>query len=84
MIPFWRKTLLRMFRVHVRYTQSVKTALDRQPVILTCNHLSLLDGVLIALASPRPLVYAVMCESNKVLNPRIKNHTDEVIKFHTN
>jgi len=58
-IPIWRKALLRLFRVRVRYTQNVTSALEHQPVILTCNHLSMLDGVLVALASPRPLVFAV-------------------------
>lgn len=59
MIPFWRWALLRLFRVRVRYTKNVTNTLASRPVILTCNHLSMLDGVLIALASPRPLVFAV-------------------------
>lgn len=59
MIPFWRWALLRLFRVRVRYTRHVTKSLATRPVILTCNHLSMLDGVLIALASPRPLVFAV-------------------------
>jgi len=59
MIPFWRRALLRLFRVRVRYTRQVTRSLTARPVILTCNHLSMLDGVLIALASPRPLVFAV-------------------------
>lgn len=59
MIPLWRRVLLRLFRVRVRYTQHVTKTLAARPVILTCNHLSMLDGILIALASPRPLVFGV-------------------------
>lgn len=59
MIPTWRRILLALLRVNVRYTRRVTGMLDIQPVILTSNHLSLLDGVIIALASPRPLAFAV-------------------------
>lgn len=58
-LPAWRRALLRLFRVRVQHTRRVTSALEARPVILTCNHLSMLDGILIALASPRPLVFAV-------------------------
>lgn len=65
MIPRWRRALLSLLRVNVRYTRRVTCMLDKQAVILTSNHLSLLDGVLIALASPKPLAFAVNVEHAK-------------------
>lgn len=58
-IPLWRRAILRALRVSVRYTASSGRLLGTRPTIFTCNHQSLIDGVLIALASPRPLVFAV-------------------------
>src|SRR5690348_9756272 len=51
-----RPTVLRLFRVHATYTTD---ALARGGVIVCANHVSLLDGVLIALVSPSPLVFGV-------------------------
>lgn len=41
-LPLWRRTLLRLFRVRVRYTRNVTRTLTKRPVILTCNHLSIM------------------------------------------
>lgn len=58
-LPWWRVALLKAFRVRVRYCKQTVHALKSGPAILCCNHLSMLDGVIIALASPTPLVFAV-------------------------
>lgn len=50
---------LRALRVTVRYRTSTVTELTRGGCIVTCNHISLLDGIVVALASPVPLVFAV-------------------------
>ena len=55
----WRQALLFLFRVRVRYTSNALQAMTRPPCILTCNHVSMLDGVLVALASPAPMTFAV-------------------------
>ncbi|WP_454875472.1 1-acyl-sn-glycerol-3-phosphate acyltransferase [Paraburkholderia xenovorans] len=54
-----RPTVLRLFRVHATYTSAAIDALGRGRVIVCANHVSLLDGVLIALVSPSPLVFGV-------------------------
>lgn len=61
-----RPVLLRMFRVRVTYNAST-TALLRsgEPCILACNHVSLLDGIIVALASPVPLAFAVDTEYSR-------------------
>lgn len=59
LIPLWQRLLLMLLRVNVRYTSRVTAQLSSGPIVLTSNHLSLLDGVIIALASPRPLAFAV-------------------------
>ncbi|WP_082387921.1 1-acyl-sn-glycerol-3-phosphate acyltransferase (plasmid) [Achromobacter sp. CF-sbj1-Ac2-l] len=50
---------LRALRVTVRYRASTVAALTRGGCIVTCNHISLVDGIVVALASPVPLVFAV-------------------------
>ncbi|WP_082385708.1 MULTISPECIES: 1-acyl-sn-glycerol-3-phosphate acyltransferase [Achromobacter] len=50
---------LRALRVTVQYRTSTVAALTRGGCIVTCNHISLLDGIVVALASPVPLVFAV-------------------------
>jgi acyl-[acyl-carrier-protein]-phospholipid O-acyltransferase/long-chain-fatty-acid--[acyl-carrier-protein] ligase len=61
-----RPVLLRMFRVRVTYQASTKAVLGSgEPCILVCNHVSLLDGVIVALASPVPLAFAVDTEYSR-------------------
>lgn len=50
---------LRALRVQVLYSSSACLALRRGRAVVHANHVSLLDGVIIALASPAPLVFAV-------------------------
>jgi 1-acyl-sn-glycerol-3-phosphate acyltransferase len=54
----WRWALLRLFRTDVQIT-SQADLISNQPCIVVCNHQSLLDGVLFALAAPTALDYAV-------------------------
>lgn len=61
-----RPILLRMFRVRVTYKASTDAVLNSgEPCILVCNHVSLLDGVIVALASPVPLAFAVDTEYSR-------------------
>lgn len=57
-VPFWRRCALHLFRVKVFYADVAKQ-LEDGPSIIICNHESLLDGVIIAFASPRPLHFAI-------------------------
>lgn len=57
-IPFWRIILLKLLRTKVCYGDAARQVKTGQ-AILICNHQSLLDGIIIALASPSPLVFAV-------------------------
>lgn len=50
---------LRVFRVTVHVPPALWQQVAQGRAIVCANHVSLLDGVLIALASPVPLVYAV-------------------------
>ena len=45
-------------RVQVTYGEAAER-IAAGPCIVACNHVSMLDGVLISLASPRPLFFAV-------------------------
>ncbi|MCP3024607.1 1-acyl-sn-glycerol-3-phosphate acyltransferase [Cupriavidus basilensis] len=54
-----RTTVLAAFRVSVELEDSVVTRLRGGRVIVVANHVSLLDGVLVALASPVPLMFGV-------------------------
>lgn len=61
-----RPVLLRMFRVRVTYKASTEAVLSSgEPCILVCNHVSLLDGIIVALASPVPLAFAVDTEYSR-------------------
>lgn len=57
-IPIWRRVALHCLRVTVVYRETSLSCL-KGACILTCNHVSLLDGVIVALASPVPLDFAV-------------------------
>lgn len=57
-IPLWRRLALRAFRVKVSYADVAEQLEDGASIII-CNHESLLDGVIIAFASPRPLHFAI-------------------------
>lgn len=52
-----RRMALFAFRVRVTYTSEVVEAVSTGGAIVCANHVSLLDGVLIALVSPAPLVF---------------------------
>lgn len=61
-----RPVLLRMLRVRVTYKASTAAILSSgEPSILVCNHVSLLDGIIVALASPVPLAFAVDTEYSR-------------------
>lgn len=70
-LQLWRRALLKALRVDVRYG-AVADQLQRSPCIVICNHVSLLDGVIIALASPRPMVFPVTPKHSKA-NPWTKS-----------
>lgn len=54
-----RNTVLFAFRVKTTYTPFAVNAVSTGRTIVCANHVSLLDGVLIALVSPVPLVFGV-------------------------
>ncbi len=51
------KVLLALLRVRVVYRDATLTTLRAGPAVVVCNHVSYLDGVLLALASPVPMVF---------------------------
>ncbi|MGT2460207.1 1-acyl-sn-glycerol-3-phosphate acyltransferase (plasmid) [Cupriavidus basilensis] len=55
----FRTAVLAAFRVNVELDSRAVDRLRCGPVIVVANHVSLLDGVLIALASPVPLMFGV-------------------------
>lgn len=54
----WRRLLLRIFRVEVTFTPQAELLRSR-PCIVVCNHQSLVDGLVFALAAPVSMDYAV-------------------------
>lgn len=56
---FFARMVLAALRATVRYRSATLTQLRRGPAILIANHVSLVDGLLIAMASPQPLAFAV-------------------------
>jgi acyl-[acyl-carrier-protein]-phospholipid O-acyltransferase/long-chain-fatty-acid--[acyl-carrier-protein] ligase len=56
---FISRLILATLRVDVKYRSETLTALAAGGCIVTCNHVSLLDGLIVALASPVPLAFAV-------------------------
>ncbi len=53
------RIILRVLRVNVVYSPKSCAAIAAGRAIVFANHVSLLDGVIVALASPGPLVFAV-------------------------
>ena len=51
------RIFLALFRVRVIPGAQTRSLMKAGPVILACNHVSLLDGLLIAFSSPIPLVF---------------------------
>lgn len=66
-LPGWRRAALAALRIEVRYGVVAET-IRLETCIVTCNHVSLLDGIAVALASPRPLAFAVN-RHHAVANP---------------
>lgn len=56
--PWISKTLLTLLRVSTSYSPLTLAQLRSQAIVCS-NHVSLLDGVIVALASPVPLAFAV-------------------------
>lgn len=56
---------LRALRVSTTYSQHNVMLLKRGRVIVCANHISLLDGLIVALASPAPLVFGVDTDFSK-------------------
>ncbi len=54
-----RKSFLPLLRVRASYCAHSLDALQRGPAIVCANHVSLLDGFIVALASPVPLTFGV-------------------------
>ena len=53
---YLRNLLLRFFRVRVNGTFELTAELQQGRVLIAANHVSYLDGIIVALASPFPLV----------------------------
>lgn len=58
-LTFVRRIALYLLRVDVTYREKSLTALADGPSIVVCNHQSFLDGIIMALACPAPLSFAV-------------------------
>lgn len=56
---FLRSAALRLLRVRATYSAATVEVLQQERVIVCSNHVSLLDGVIVALASPVPLTFGV-------------------------
>ena len=54
-----RRAGLAALRVRVAYRAASVERLRARPVLVCANHVSLIDGVIVALASPVPLVFGV-------------------------
>lgn len=51
--------MLRLFRTRVVITDDARQRISRGNVVVCANHVSLLDGLLLAIASPTPMVFGV-------------------------
>ncbi len=54
-----RRLVLAALRVRVTYNAASVAQLQAGPVLVCANHVSLVDGLIVALASPAPLVFGV-------------------------
>lgn len=54
----WKQVVLSLLRVRVTFTEKAGV-ISSQPSIVICNHQSLLDGIIFALAAPISMDYAV-------------------------
>lgn len=55
-----RCVTLRLLRVETHYSQETLLAFQNENrVIVCCNHVSLIDGIIVALSSPIPLTFGV-------------------------
>jgi acyl-[acyl-carrier-protein]-phospholipid O-acyltransferase/long-chain-fatty-acid--[acyl-carrier-protein] ligase len=54
--------VLKLLRVSVRYRDGTLQTLRARPAIVIANHVSFVDGLIIALASPVPLTFGVDTE----------------------
>ncbi len=57
-MALWRRMILAALRVKVRFSD-VDAVTSGVPMILTCNHQSLLDGLILAFACPTKMVFPV-------------------------
>lgn len=57
--------LLRVLRVSVNYSQETLNHFQTHQVIVCSNHVSLIDGIIVALASPVPLAFGVDTEFSR-------------------
>ncbi|WP_299681369.1 lysophospholipid acyltransferase family protein [uncultured Roseobacter sp.] len=57
-MALWRRMILAALRVKVRFCD-VYAVTSGAPMILTCNHQSLLDGLILAFACPTKMVFPV-------------------------
>lgn len=57
--PKLRQMLLRVLRVKVNGANQLSDKLEQGRVLIAANHVSYLDGVIVALASPTPLIFPV-------------------------
>lgn len=57
--------MLRLLRVSTSYSQETLKKLQERQVIVCANHVSLLDGIIVALASPVPLAFGVDSEFSR-------------------
>lgn len=56
---FLRTVALRLLRVRATYSASTVEVLRQERVIVCANHVSLVDGIIVALTSPVPLTFGV-------------------------
>lgn len=63
--PYVSWLLLKLLRVSTSYSPAALAHLQRHQVIVCANHVSLLDGIIVALASPAPLAFGVDTEFSR-------------------